>query len=353
MSEPCKITENNLNIDLDYRLALDRKNTTELIALNQCGISPSNIDTNRYLIAIGDRAYKSYNGKNWFEISIDNLTNKASANNCNAQNGTYYLMGGSANIIRYDKVNQIWENFEQTGKVFSDLAYDPDNDLFIGIRRDTATNNVYISTDNGETWTTSTSSPSLQFDSIGYSVNLGLYYATVKGAGARRVRRSTDGLTWNLSTTSTGGAETYNGSYFDSVEVGDDIWFIPGAPTAGNAWFLKTDDLVTWNQYEFIGNSNFRNASVVPDGDAVVIMGESSKESVWKSLPGIAVSNAPTTYQYTDNAYFGFGEVFVAVTRSSDFADSNKKILYSTDDGENWTKVNNTPGIFSNLLVIE
>ena len=297
--------------------------------------------------------YKSFDGINWTQITTDTLTSYDASSNCNVSNGQYVWIGGASNIIRYDKINDLWENFTPS-IVFRDLAWNEDAQELIGITRDTTTNNVHISTDLGETWTSYSATGGIQIDCIGYSQGYLLYYGSQKFAGTKRIVTSPDGINWTSIVTSSGGAATTDSRYLDSVDIGGDIWFIPARPSSGGRWFLKTNDFVTWNQYENTTiNSDWRNAASDPNNDAVVLMGEVNRVSTWKPLPGIQASNAPTTYQYTDSCFFTSGNVFIAVTRTAALADTNRKILYSNAEGNNWLKVDGTSGTFSNVFTVE
>lgn len=309
---------------------------------------------NKFIIAYKNTQipYISFDGINWNEITIDTLGNYTASVGCNAKNSQYYLMGGQNNVIRYDINNDVWENFGTT-ITLHDLAYDPDNGKFIGLTRGVTTNNIHISSDNGQSWTTYSSGS--QFDCIGYSEGYLRYYASVNGASNKRVSTSSDGITWAAQITSAGAAATYDGRYYDSVDVNGNILFVPSAPVTGNKfYFIQTNDFSTWNTYEYSTNSDLRGGTFNNTNDKLVFMGEANKQSlIGGDVSLLSASNAPITYQYTDIAYFQFGDIFVAGTRASDVADTNKKLLYSTSNGLNWVKVDGITGNFSNILVIE
>ena len=315
-----------------------------------------NIDTSKFIIAFRNNSqpYKSYDGINWELINIDILSSYVASVNCNATKpGAYTLMGGANNVIRYNWGSDTWENFPQSITIV-DMAYNPDTDEFIGISRDTTTNNIHISSDYGETWTTY-SSITNQLDCIGYSPGLSKYYASNKTVGGKRISTSSDGITWiPIITNVGGGAATYDGRYYDSIDVNGDIIFIPSRPATGSdAWFIKTSDLVTFNNISYSFNSDLRNGAYNVTNDIQVYMGEVNRQNLFGDVQGgLTISNAPTTYQYTDVKYYSYGNIMVVGTRTSALADVDKRILYSTDNGANWTKVD-ASGVISNILVIE
>lgn len=322
-------------------------------------IAPSYFPANCYIPPVVNQfilAYRNTNtplisndGINWNEITIS-LGNYTTLPNCNVRGGDYYLMGGLFNIVRYTISTDTWENFGTTYTI-QDLAYNSDTGEFIGITRDTTTNNVHISSDFGETWTTYSSG--FKFDCIGYSQGNLKYYASIKvTVGTNRVAISTNGITWTTVTTSSGGAETTSSRYLCSIYVNGDVWFIPNKPVSGDEWILKTNDFSTFSQYNTTIGGDWRVVATDGINDEIVIMGEASYNSAWRYLPSILASNAPTTYQYTDVAYFYPNTVWVTGTRASDILDTNKKLLYSLDGGVNWTKIDGTTGNFTNILVI-
>ena len=353
--EPCKVTENNLNIDLDYRLAFDRTHTTDLIELNQCGISQATPAFIPYLIAFRNNSapYKSFDGINWDLITTDAMSNYQVAANCSASKpNSWTLMGGQNNVIRYNWGDETWENFTTTITI-NDMAYDADNDLFIGITTEATTNQIHISTDDGETWTT-TSSVGNYFDCIGYSTNLGKYYAANRTTNGKRVMTSTNGTTWVGITSATGAAATTDAKYFNCIEFEDNnIYFIPSKPTSGDEWIIQTVDLITFSQSSTTFGSDWKSVGFVKNGDGVVMLGETSSPGAWKTIPSLSTSSAPQTYQYTDTKYFASNNIFIAGTRTASLPNASKKILYSTDDGDNWIQVDGTSGNISNILVIE
>jgi len=308
---------------------------------------------NKFVLAYKNtnKPFISFDGINWNEITIS-LGDYNASRNCNVKGSIYVWMGGTSNVIRYNTVNDVWENFGVSFTIH-DIAWNPDNNELIGITRDTTTNNVHISSDYGETWNTYSSSG--MFDCIGYSEGNLKYYASVKGAGNKRVWTSSNGITWIPSITSTGNAITYDGRYFDSIDINGDIVFVPSSPiTSGTkSYLLKTNNLGTWSQYEYVLNSDMRIAAFNPTNDAMIAMGNSLYNNVFNTYDVLNVSSAPTTYSYSDCVYFNNGSVFIAVTSSADISDVNKRILYSLDDGDNWIKVDCTTDNYTNLLVIE
>jgi hypothetical protein len=313
---------------------------------------PAQCLSNNFVFAYKNNStvYKSYDGINWSEITTDVMLDYEVNENCNTSNSNYIIMGGINNIIRYDIVNDTWENFAQT-ITFDDLAYNSIDDLFIGISRNTSTNNVHLSSDNGENWVTYSSG--FNFDCIGYQYGGNQYYASIQAVSNTRVSTSPDGINWTTHVTSTGGAATTDSFYLDSVDVNGDIFFIPTKPTVGNnKWVLKTNDFITWDQYNFTFDGNWRCASFNPTNDNVVLMGKDPYLSAWNSFPAIVSSNAPTTYNYTDNCYYPFFDEFIAVTNYSEVTDDDKRILYSINKGENWIKVSGTSGNFTNVFVV-
>jgi hypothetical protein len=323
-------------------------------------IAPSYFPANCYIPPVVNQfilAYRNNNkplisndGINWNEITIS-LGNYTAFPNCKATSGDIHLMGGSSNMIRYTISTDTWENFGTTYHI-QDLAYNSDTGEFIGITRDTVTNNVHISSDNGETWTTYSSG--IKFDCIGYSQGNLKYYASINNApNSKRVATSSNGITWLALTTSGGGAATTSSKYFTSIDVYGDIYFIPNKPTSGSRYILTTNDFSTWGEIVETNNTDWRVVATDGVNDVVVIMGEASFNSSWKTMTSLANSSAPTTYQYTDVAYFYPNLVWVTGTRASDFADTNKKLLYSNDDGSTWNKIDGTTGTYSNILVIQ
>jgi hypothetical protein len=323
-------------------------------------IAPSYFPANCYILPVVNQfilAYRNTNkplisndGINWNEITIS-LGNYTAFPNCNVRGGDYYLMGGLSNMIRYTISTDTWENFGTTYYI-QDLAYNSDTGEFIGITRDTATNNVHISSDNGETWTTYSSG--IKFDCIGYSQGNLKYYASINNApNSNRVATSSDGITWTAVTTSTLGAALTDSRYFISIDINGDIYFIPNKPATDSRYILTTNDFSTWGEIVDTNNTDWRVVATDGFNDAVVIMGEASFNSSWKTMTSLTNSSAPTTYQYTDVAYFYPNLVWVTGTRASDIADTNKKLLYSNDDGATWNKIDGTTGAYSNILVIQ
>lgn len=323
-------------------------------------IAPSYFPANCYIPPVVNQfilAYRNNNkplisndGINWNEITIS-LGDYTTFANCKARGGDYYLMGGLSNMVRYTISTDTWENFGTTYNI-QDLAYNSDTGEFIGITRETPTNNVHISSDNGETWTTYSSG--IKFDCIGYSPGNLKCYASVNNApNSNRVATSSDGITWLALTTSGGGAATTSSRYFTSIDVGGDVYFIPNKPSTGSRYILGTNDFATWSEIVNTNTTDWRVVATDGINDAVVVMGEASFNSSWKTINALINSSAPTTYQYTDVAYFYPNNVWVTGTRASDILDTNKKLLYSKDnDGAAWTKIDGTNGNFTNILVI-
>ena len=308
-----------------------------------------------YVIAFRNNSapYKSYDGINWELINIDLLSDYNVNSNCSASKpNSWTLMGGQNNVIRYNWGDETWENFTTTINI-SDMAYDSDNDLFIGISREVTTNQIHISTDDGETWTT-TSSVGNYFDCIGYSTNLGKYYAANRTTNGKRVMTSTNGTTWVGITSATGAAATTDAKYLNCIEFDDNnIYFIPAKPTSGSEWIIQTLDLIAFTQSSTSFSSNWTSVGFDKNADGVVMLGETTTPGAWKTISSLAISSAPQTYQYTDAKYFPTGNVFIAGTRTASLPNASKKILYSTDEGDNWIKVSGTTGNISNILVIE
>lgn len=318
---------------------------------------PANcVVSNNFVIAYRNNSapYKSFDGINWELITIDVLSNYSSNVSCNASKpGTYTLMGGNNNVIRYNWGSDTWENFTTTINI-SDMAYDSDNDLFIGITRLVTTNQIHISTDDGENWTTTSDIDGNYFDCIGYSPNQGKYYAANRTTNGKRVMTSTNGTTWVGVTSATGAAATTDAIYLNCIEFEDNnIYFIPSKPTSGDEWIIQTLDLIAFTQSSTSIGGDWKSVGFVKNGDGVVMLGENNTPGAWKTIPLLATSNAIQTYQYTDAKYFPTGNVFIAGTRTASLPNASKKILYSTDDGNNWTQVNGTSGNIQNLLVIE
>jgi len=314
-----------------------------------CGVA------NNFVIAFRNNSspYKSFDGINWTTITTDALSDYSVNANCSASKpGSFTLMGGNTNVIRYNWGSDTWENFTTIINI-QDMAYDSDNDLFIGITREVTTNQIHISTDDGETWTTTTSVGNY-FDCIGYSYNQGKYYAANRTTNGKRVMTSTNGTAWTGITSATGAAATTDAKYLNCIEFEDhNIYFIPAAPTSGDEWIIQTADLMAFTQSSTAFGSDWKSVGFDKGGDNVVMLGETTTPGAWETIPSLAISSAPQTYQYTDAKYFTTGNVFIAGTRAASLPNASKKILYSTDDGNNWIQVSGTTGNISNILVIE
>lgn len=312
----------------------------------------SNPPNTKFIIAYrnGSTPYRSEDGINWTTITTNSMSDYLVNTNCNAKSNVYYLMGGTNNVIRYNMVNNTWTNFVTT-ITLNDLAYNSDTDEFIGITRNASTNNVHISSDNGQSWTTYSSG--LLFDCIGYSNNNYLYYVSRTDVGGKRVATSPDGITWTSKTVAGGGFASSDNKYFDSIDVNGDIIFIPSSATTGSKYFIETSDLVNFNVYAYNDNINLRVGTYNPNNSKQAYLGETNAVGLHGSVNGLVQSNAPTTYQYTDVEYFNNADIMVAGTRTSDINDTNRKLLYSLDNGLTWVKIDDTTGNISNILTIE
>ena len=288
-------------------------------------------------------------------------------------NGAIYVIGGLQGSTYYRDVwkstdgGQSWVEIAKTGTKFSARAFHSSavlgNAIYViggnspvgGVGN--FLNDVWKSTDNGETWVDMSATGLLQIQTHSSVALDGALYVMGGAAAAaglqNNVWKSTDGgKTWaNVATT-----QFNDRAYHSSVVAGSDIYTIGGSSslTLGSlrddVW--KSDNAgVTWNQVTTSGtrfSARFGHSSVGIDNAIYVIGGSpgtsNRSDEVWKSENnGVNWAQVATGTRFSARTFHSSvvlgKDIYVIGGLASGSNNNLNDVWKSTDGGVTWKNV--------------
>lgn len=316
-------------------------------------------DPHKYVIAFrnNNKPFKSYDGVNWSNIITDTLTNYSTNVDCSTSNIDYIWMGGSRNIIRYDKNTQVWKNSYNvippyTVPVLHKITYNDAHNQIVGITN-ALTDNIHVMEVNDplDVWTTYT----VPCSPTAISYLNGVIFVTDKnGATNKRVWTTTDYIVWTQQTTN---SVPYDGGYNDIVIRDNTAFIYPTKPNSGtNRVFCYSDDLINWVEENVTFGSFDKGAYNSTDNIMVGMssLGISGINNIGGAgnMPINFVTNfAPTNIKYSSVEYSTHLNLFIG---GGSPAPVGADYLVTSNDGVAWnTIILPEVGIVSNVLIIE
>lgn len=228
--------------------------------------------------------------------------------------------------------NQLWSvATDGTGRWLAIRDTDSDDSL----------SELLVSTDDGATWTLSSTPPPRDYRAIAYGDGVWIAVSSNGGSSSTRIARSDDGgATWTTPTAPSG--------QWQSVATdGEGVWVAVAYFTDSRSIIRSTDGGQKWEQVEGPGSrlGLKRLLGVASDGDGTwVAVGEYGTDNIIRSTDdGATWGNVTSggTGSFSISAVAHGGDVWVAV--ASD-APTSSRVLRSTDGGANWTAVTRVDG---------
>lgn len=243
-----------------------------------------------------------------------------------------YPIGSITGVARITAGPDDWvaRDASVASKIWTGVAWSPSLTLFCAVTSTLGDSNQVMTSADGVTWTTRTSSSTKSWRSVTWSVTDSLFVAVSGGAGTSEVMTSPDGTNWTTRTTT-------SGVWLDVVESQDQsLLCAVGGGTAGNE-VMTSPDGVTWTNRTGAETNNWQSIAYSEGAASPIFVAVSSDGTnrVMTSADGITWTSrsAAAANQWLGVAWSPELSLFCAVSTGGSTSDQ----VMTSADGITWT----------------
>ena len=266
---------------------------------------------NGYILLTSD------DGNTWENISLDslNLTSGSRFHDVTYGNGMYVVVGDSGNIL-YSKNSKEWSRIKLEGSKshgYVSIAYGK-NRFFATGGTNSTDSVILIESNDGINWNSSFSKLGIE---VGKSIEfcMDMFFLITDN----RCLKSEDGTNWETSVTCNFSGNPKQYCINNKIHVTEN----------SNAIYKSLDG----NSFTSITFPSTSSTGIAYGNDLYVV---GSSANIYYNLSFISVGWSQTT-NFSDNS----GTILSIIYRKSKFiAAGGNSIIYKSDDGLNWTRVN-------------